>query len=185
MNELTRKLVIQTARANHRSAERNADAFFSILRSAHDNHITHALRIPLKFRAQRLWQLFHPEDFDDGFLENWDIEEELSRRVNRLALKIVRKYRPQMKLDDYGALPQQVAHPALPQGVEAFYQTELDWCIAYMAAHPNTNVDQLMKRLADEFKPIPPIAAEKVASHAVNIRQQDQTIGLPLFQPHE
>ena len=180
MNELTRKLVVQTARQYPRSAKLNSDAFLSKLQFAYADYIATELLIPLKFRALKLWQNFHPEHFDDGFLDNWEIEEAISLRVERITDFTIRN-RPELQLDDYGDLPRQVAHPAIPYGVEAFYQPELDWCISYMAKHPNTEVDTLMKQLVKEFAPIPPIAAEKTACYAVNIRGQKQTIGLPLF----
>jgi len=50
-----------------------------------------------------------------------------------------------------------------------------------MVEYPNVGQNKLTKHLEVNFKPIPPIAALRIAIHAISIRKLDQTIGLPLF----
>jgi len=183
MNELTRQLVIQTARRNPKEAIENGIAFLSKLQIAHNAHVSFDLLIPLRKRATALWKQFHPEHFDEeGFLDNWEIEEALSKRINRIAERICERSNSPHNLSGYGDFPKQIASPLVPNDVEKFYMPELDWCIKKMVINRNITEDSLKKRLAEIYSPIPPTAAKMIATHAVDIRRHNQTIGLPLFE---
>ncbi len=138
--------------------------------------------MPLSFRARWLFKHIAPSHFDqDGHIQDWTVEEALSCRVERIAEFVIRN-NPHLALDaNFGSLPKQIAHPVIPFDIENLYQPELDYCIQAMVATPNITAETLINRIHDRFHSIPPIAAEKIAHHAVSIRQQDHTIGLPLF----
>ena len=183
MNEITRKIVIQTARKYHREAERNGEEFLIKLQKAHNDLVANEMVIPLWFRIQSLWKSFHPDHFDnEGFLAKEVIEELLSKRVSNIVDRICNRPGSKYFLSDYGDFPCQVANPVIPHDIEKYYQTELDWCIVCMAENPNLGQEKLARHLEIIFKPIPPMATKRISTYAVSIRTQDQTVGLPLFQ---
>ena len=85
-------------------------------------------------------------------------------------------------MTEFGNLPRQISTPMIPEDIERFYQLELDWSISFMSKHKNVGVEKLKKLLIVIFSPIPPIAADNIASFAISIRKQSPTIGLPLFE---
>jgi len=183
MNEITRKLVVQTARKYPREADRNGDEFLIKLQSAYNDLVVNELVVPLWFRIQSLWKVFHPEHFDgEGFLVNELIEKFLSESVSKIVDRICS--RPDLKyiLSDYGDLPRQISNPTIPGDVEKFYRAERKWCITYMVENPSVGQDKLAKCLGIKFKPTPPMAAKRIAAYAFSIRTIDQTVGLPLFE---
>jgi len=183
INNLTRKLVIHTARRHPREAKQNGNAFLSKLQAAYTFYISIELLIPLKFRAMELMQVFNHEHFDEeGFLNDWEIEEALSIIINRVTDRIISRPDSPFHLTEYGTLPNQIACPKVPQDIRRYYQYEHEWCIAQMVKHQTIRANTLVKRLNDMFSPIPPNAAEHIVSFAVNNRKESPTIGLPLFE---
>jgi len=185
INDLTRKLVIQTARQHPREAQLNDDAFLSKLQVAHGYYISVELLIPLKFRALEIWQLFHPEHFDEeGFINDLDIEDALSRCTCQVADRICSRKDSGYRLTEFGNLPLQISTPMIPHDVELFYRPELEWSIAYMSKHKNVYVKTLRNLLLENFSPLPFSAAENIAKYVTSIVLKNPTIGLPLFNQH-
>ena len=147
---------------------------------AYNRHIANEIIIPLAIRARWLFKHIAPQYFDsDGTIIDWNIEEALSCRVERVADFSI-DHNPQWALiNNFGTLPKQIAHPAIPFDVESLYQPELEYCIQTMATSPGITAETLINHLDQYFSPIPPIAAEKIAGYATILRMQNQTIGLP------
>ena len=122
MNELTRKVVTETALVNKAAARKNDISFDFLVRSAHWDTLIDLHGVDLKMRSLEIWQWWHPEQFcqmpagdyvlDDGDPRGFDVDVELSRIVMRvLRRKIARE--PDLQLLDWGDLPKVTVDPQL------------------------------------------------------------------------
>jgi len=117
MNDLTRQLVAETAKKHKSLARAGGFQFDSKVMSAHWNYLLIEFGIDLKARALRLWEQFHPEQFEDGFLKThnnqvYDIEIRLSEKVKRVMLRKIER-EPELNLDNWGDYHQQIANPQM------------------------------------------------------------------------
>ena len=108
MNELTKQVVTETALKHKRLALVNDYTFAMYVDGAYWMEIMVMVGIDMKFRALHLWQLFHPERFDDeDFLQHFEDDIIISAIVERRLNAYVDR-RPELRLDDWGDLPQRV-----------------------------------------------------------------------------
>lgn len=118
MNELTKQLVIETAKANKAAAKKNDKQFRFLVQS---NHMTEMIGLhgwQMKQRSLEIWRWLHPEHFDGEFLRDYhslvfDVDVALSRLTMRvLARKIAREAELQLHFD-WGDLPKLTINPQL------------------------------------------------------------------------
>ena len=119
MNQLTRSLVIQTAKKYKSAAKKNDSDFGYLLGLVHWDNLINRLGPELQSRAMRLFARYHPELFDsDGYIKSYDNQVyDLELEISRLCVRIIeRKIQrdPELRLDlDYGDLPERIADPQL------------------------------------------------------------------------
>ena len=119
MNQLTRSLVIQTAKKYKSAAKKNDSNFLHLLESAHWNEIVGRYGFEIQCRAMRLIAFSRPELFDsDGYIKSYDNQVyDLELEISRICVRIIeRKIQrdPELRLDlDYGDLPERIADPQL------------------------------------------------------------------------
>lgn len=123
MNELTKRIVIETAQANKAEAKKyheteNYKRFRWLVQVAHHHEMIRLHGWQLKQRSLEIWKCFHPEHFEDEFLRDhdyrvFDIDVALSHITLRvLARKIARD--PELQLHyDWGDLPKLTVNPQL------------------------------------------------------------------------
>ena len=118
MNELTRCLVIETAKKHKRVAANDSDRFMQLVRNYYWDHITSNYGVPIQERAFRLWRQFHPEHFDEeGYLNDYepeifDIELAISEIVMRALDRMIARSQD-LRLDDWGDLHITIATPQM------------------------------------------------------------------------
>ena len=115
MNELTRQLVEEVARRHKKIAERNDREFRMLVEAAWWNHLLIERGVGLQARALRLWQQFHPEQFSDGYLcdyDAWvyDVELAISDIVVR-AMQRIADRNPELQLTAWGDYPRECLRP--------------------------------------------------------------------------
>lgn len=107
MNKITRKALSITALENRAAANRNDSEFRYLASSAHFNLIKSKNEIRLFHRALRLWMVFHPEQFDQGFImshetkifNNLIIISEICKRIMRRRMS----WDPEWRFDPWSA----------------------------------------------------------------------------------
>jgi len=108
MNELTRRLVTESALKNKRLALANDTAFAMFVDGAYWLEIMYQVGIGMKERAMHLYQLFKPERFDEeGFLQHFNDDIIISAITER-RINVYVASRPELQLEDWGDLPQRV-----------------------------------------------------------------------------
>lgn len=118
MNEITQTVVAQAARDHKAEAKRNGEKFTHLVQVYHWDEIINRAGWQLKSRALQIWEWFHPELFVDGILDDgagpwaFDVDVALSRLVVRVLERKIKRD-PELKLEDWGDLPQRVADPQL------------------------------------------------------------------------
>jgi hypothetical protein len=117
MNALTRRIVTEVAKKNKAAAERNDREFQMLVEAAWWTHVLLEHGVTLQSRALRLWQQFHPEQFSDGYLcdyDPWvyDVELAISDIVGRAMQRIVDR-NPELQLTAYGDWPAECLKPKL------------------------------------------------------------------------
>ena len=117
MNALTRQIVTEVAKKHKTAAERNDREFQMLVEAAWWTHVLLEHGVGLQARAMRLWQQFHPEQFSDGYLcdyDPWvyDVELAISDIVGRAMQRIVDR-NPELQLTAYGDWPVECLKPKL------------------------------------------------------------------------
>ena len=119
MNEITRALVIETAKKHKASAKKNEYDFYHLVKTAHWDHMVATFGVRFYFRFCHLLALFRPEFFDkDGHIREFadfvfDLDKQISLRVASLIdRKIAREPECQFT-PDWGDLPRLTAEPQL------------------------------------------------------------------------
>ena len=119
MNEITRRLVIETAKKHKPAAKRNDREFMEMVLNAYWMHMMSEYGVELKMRALDLFRQFRPEFYDrHGYLNEFqetafDIDLALSGIITGiLDRKITRD--PELRLHyDWGDLPKLTVDPQL------------------------------------------------------------------------
>ncbi len=127
MNDLTEKVVRETALEHKALAKKNDLTFDFKVRDNHWGELIDLHGARMKMRAVEIWRWFHPEMFMDVGDGDWvlddgaggwvfDADLELSQIVGRV-LRRKRDRDPALWLDDWGDYPVRVVDPQLSLGL--------------------------------------------------------------------
>jgi len=115
MNELTKRLVMETAKRYKRKALENGTDFKHYVQYAHVNWLIAEYGWKLKQRAVDLFRLWRPEFYDGEFIQDYHrIGFDLDVRLSDIAMRCLwRKVarNADLKLESWGDLPVRVARP--------------------------------------------------------------------------
>lgn len=118
MNELTEKIVVETAKKYKRYAERNDSYFRHLVIVEHWEHCLYTWGWKLKQRSLELFRLWHPECFDGEFIQDYHrIGFDLDMRLSEIACRVIRRKierEPELQLCfDWGDLPVRTVKPQM------------------------------------------------------------------------
>lgn len=119
MNEITRESIARAARDNPQAAKRNDAEFRYLVSFAHWDLITEQNGVRLMHRALRLWMIFHPEQFDQGYImshepkifNNLILISEICSRITKRRIR----WDPAWQLDEWDSndIPDQAGNKQL------------------------------------------------------------------------
>lgn len=116
MNELTKQLVIKTAKQNKAAAKENGDRSYALLLAEHKSWLIGEYGWKLKQRSLELFKLWQPGLFDGEYIRDhynfvFDINVELSHITMRVLWRKVGRD-PELQLNkDWGDLPLLTVQP--------------------------------------------------------------------------
>lgn len=119
MNEITKKLVIKTARQHKALAKRNDSDFSYAVNVYHWEEMIDRFGADLKFRSLHLLSLFRPDFFDeDGYIYEFaDMVFDLDRVLSWIAVRVLERKierTPELQLHfDWNDLPVRIADPQM------------------------------------------------------------------------
>lgn len=113
MNELTERLIRETANQYKYLAKKNDWNFHAKVHEAYWIHIHAEITRPLQVRFYRIFAALYPECVDDdGLPIAWKLELEISDKLIEMVYRVLDK-NPELQLDKFGDLPQRIAEPQI------------------------------------------------------------------------